>query len=81
MWLNEGMCMFLERKIYERLYGKAYADLKASIGYKNLIDLIKVFGEDSEYTKLCPNLNGVDPDVFNFILWIFNLGWVIFSSI
>ena len=61
-WCNEGFCVFVERKIYQILYGRPYSHLQAAIGQKNLKDTIKLFGENHNYTCLCPHLEGVDPD-------------------
>ncbi|GBC06237.1 hypothetical protein RclHR1_06700001 [Rhizophagus clarus] len=61
-WLNEGWTMFLERKIIGRLYGEKESDFHAIIGWSELEEDVKLFGEDSPLTALQPVLKGVDPD-------------------
>jgi len=61
-WLNEGMTVYAERKIYGRLHGEQGRHFHAVIGYKSLRDSIDNFGEDNPLTALMPNLNGIDPD-------------------
>ncbi|CAA22858.1 vacuolar aminopeptidase Lap2 [Schizosaccharomyces pombe] len=61
-WLNEGMTVFLERKILGRLYGEPTRQFEAIIGWGELEESVKLLGEDSEYTKLIQNLEGRDPD-------------------
>lgn len=52
----------MERKIAGRLYGEAKSHLSAISGSKSLFDSVQLFGENHEFTKLVPNLQGVDPD-------------------
>ena len=62
-WLNEGWTTYMERRIQAALHGgEAARGFSAIIGWKALTDSIKEFGEESEYTKLVPNLKGKDPD-------------------
>ncbi|EFN56177.1 hypothetical protein CHLNCDRAFT_22427, partial [Chlorella variabilis] len=62
-WLNEGFTVFLERKILGRLYGEQMYQLQASMGWLELQDAVKSFGEGHAFTALVPNLSGgVDPD-------------------
>eukprot|EP00455_Lapot_gusevi_P035964 TRINITY_DN398_c0_g1_i2.p1 TRINITY_DN398_c0_g1~~TRINITY_DN398_c0_g1_i2.p1 ORF type:complete len:462 (+),score=219.75 TRINITY_DN398_c0_g1_i2:33-1388(+) len=82
-WMNEGFTVFVERKIYKRMYGDKYMHLKAIIGWKSLCDAVEHFGADHPYTALRPNLAGVDPDDafsaipyekgFNFLFYLQNL--------
>ena len=53
---------YLERRLQAALFGKPYRDFSAIIGWKALTDSIKSFGEDNEFTKLKPQVKGVDPD-------------------
>lgn len=62
-WLNEGWTMFLQRKVTERLRGRALAEFDAVSGARHLQDSIDLFGADHEFTKLRPRLDGgADPD-------------------
>ncbi|CAL8090962.1 unnamed protein product [Calicophoron daubneyi] len=62
-WLNEGHTMYLERLIMERLHGSEMRQLSLAIGYAELMTEIDTLGADNPFTKLIPNLDGVDPDV------------------
>jgi len=64
-WLNEGFTMYLERHLLAKVIGgEDYRKFHIFLGYKELVrtsaDLIEA-GE-SEFTKLQPDLRGVDPD-------------------
>ncbi|KAK0324146.1 Leucyl aminopeptidase yscIV [Friedmanniomyces endolithicus] len=62
-WLNEGWTEYLERRIIAAVHGSdQYRDFSAIIGWKALEDSIAQFGEDHNFTKLIPDLNGKDPD-------------------
>ncbi|KAL8342382.1 hypothetical protein RB598_004000 [Gaeumannomyces tritici] len=61
-WLNEGWTMYLERRIIAAVRGQPYFDFSAVIGWKALEDAIEEFGADHEFTKLCINHDGIDPD-------------------
>ena len=61
-WLNEGFTTFLERKITSVIFGEDLAYLESIIGNNNLLKTIKTIGENSEYSCLSPDLEGVDPD-------------------
>ena len=39
-----------------------YRHFEAMIGYNDLMKTVADFGADSEWTKLQPNMNGIDPD-------------------
>lgn len=54
--------MFLERKIMGRLHGEATRQFSAILGLKELEKEISFFGKDNPLTKLCPKLEGVNPD-------------------
>lgn len=54
--------MFLERKIIGRLHGEKESDFHAIIGWSELEEDVKLFGEDNPLTALQPVLKGVDPD-------------------
>ncbi|KAH9503588.1 Leukotriene A-4 hydrolase [Bulinus truncatus] len=63
-WLNEGHTMFLERKILGQLHGQLHLQLHAHEGWKALEEAVKTLTKAGNiaYTKLVPDLNGVDPD-------------------
>uniref|UniRef100_A0A914DVL3 Peptidase M1 leukotriene A4 hydrolase/aminopeptidase C-terminal domain-containing protein n=1 Tax=Acrobeloides nanus TaxID=290746 RepID=A0A914DVL3_9BILA len=63
-WMNEGFTVFCERKILGKLYGDKMRQFENIIGWEdNLMPVIyEVFGPEHEYTKMIPNLDGVDPD-------------------
>ncbi|GFS26367.1 leukotriene A-4 hydrolase [Elysia marginata] len=63
-WLNEGHTMFLERKIVGRMHGNNLKRIHASEGWTALQDTVKALCEagDEPYTRLVPDLRGVDPD-------------------
>lgn len=53
-WLNEGLTVFLERKVVKELYGEKKYQLDAMLENMNLIAKIKSFGEDHNFTTLQP---------------------------
>ena len=61
-WMNEGFCRFLELKILKALMGAKFFDLFACIGLKALRESVARYGTKHNYTKMRPNLDGVDPD-------------------
>lgn len=62
-WINEGHTVYLERLVMEKLLGTEMRHLLLAIGYAELIGTCEQLGLDSPFTKLIPNLDGVDPDV------------------
>jgi leukotriene-A4 hydrolase len=61
-WLNEGFTVFAERAIVGHVHGAARRDFSAHLGRKALRRSVELFGEQHEFTKLVPNVDGVDPD-------------------
>jgi leukotriene-A4 hydrolase len=62
-WLNEGFTVFIERKIMNKLYGKAVFDFNAIGGLMELKETVDRLGADHPHTVLMPVLEGgVDPD-------------------
>ncbi|KAH9503587.1 Leukotriene A-4 hydrolase [Bulinus truncatus] len=63
-WLNEGHTMFLERKILGQLHGQLHLQLHAHEGWNALEEAVKTLTKAGNiaYSKLVPDLNGVDPD-------------------
>lgn len=61
-WLNEGVTTYIERRIMEELYGRAYEEMLAELGFEDLKDEIKRLGENDPDTRLHLDLEGRDPD-------------------
>ncbi|KAG0270132.1 Leukotriene A-4 hydrolase [Actinomortierella ambigua] len=61
-WLNEGFTVFVERKILQRMQGKAHSEFSAIIGYKALSESVELYGANHPFTALRPCLRGEDPD-------------------
>jgi len=61
-WLNEGFTVYFERRIMEKLYGRAYADMLQVLGYTGLLHTIEELGAASKDTHLHLDLAGRDPD-------------------
>lgn len=71
-WLNEGHTVFAERKICGMLKGgEPYRHFLSAAGWNILRETVKILTHDydqPEYTKLVPDMEGVDPDdVFSSI--------------
>lgn len=64
-WLNEGFTVYFEYRIMEQLYGKEYAEMLASISFKELKEESKelINNGNAEDTHLKLDLEGRDPDV------------------
>jgi leukotriene-A4 hydrolase len=63
-WLNEGFTVYFETRIMEKLYGKDYAEMLASLNLQDLHDEVESLKESgsSADTKLKLNLEGRNPD-------------------
>lgn len=63
-WLNEGFTVYFETRIMEKLYGKDYAEMLASLNLQDLNDEIESLRAANLYgdTKLLLNLEGRSPD-------------------
>ena len=83
-WLNEGITMFLQRKIVGMWKNDVdYAKMDGYLGTFNIDYYLDYFGENSTFTTLRPNLTGINPDDsfsdipyekgYNFMLYIENL--------
>lgn len=63
-WLNEGFTVYFETRIMEKLYGKDYAEMLASLNLQDLQDEIQSLKANGqpEDTKLLLDLEGRNPD-------------------
>ena len=61
-WLNEGFTMYFENRIMEKLYGREYADMLDELGFNELQETVKEFGDTSADTHLFLQLKNRDPD-------------------
>ena len=59
-WLNEGFTVYLERRILEKVYGKARAEMETQIGRDLLEKAIKTMKPREQILHI--DLNGLDPD-------------------
>lgn len=63
-WLNEGFTVYFEHRIMEKLYGKDYSEMQATLAMQDLEETIQTFNNDNlaEDTKLQLKLEGRNPD-------------------
>jgi len=62
-WLNEGFTVYIERMILGEVFqSEKYRHFEALCGYNDLLKTVADFGATHEFTKLLPDLTGVDPD-------------------
>jgi len=67
-WLNEGWTVYAERRILEILDDENYAQMKGALRRKSMLEDMKLFGIDSDPTRLNYSQKGIDPDeVFSTI--------------
>jgi leukotriene-A4 hydrolase len=63
-WLNEGFTVYFETRIMEKLYGKDYAEMLASLNLQDLkdeVESLNAAGLQAD-TRLLLNLEGRNPD-------------------
>ncbi len=63
-WLNEGFTVYFETRIMEKLYGRDYAEMLASLNLHGLKEEVKAMIKDGHGvdTQLKLNLEGRNPD-------------------
>jgi leukotriene-A4 hydrolase len=63
-WLNEGFTVYFETRIMEKLYGRDYAEMLASLNLQDLKDEVEELRKLNQYddTKLLLHLDGRNPD-------------------
>ncbi|MEX2231966.1 MAG: M1 family metallopeptidase [Cyclobacteriaceae bacterium] len=63
-WLNEGFTVYFETRIMEKLYGRDYAEMLASLNFQDLHDEVESLIEkgQSADTRLKLNLEDRNPD-------------------
>lgn len=61
-WLNEGFTVYIERRIFEALYGTEQAEMEATLGLVELETELDDLGPDHPDTRLRVDLEGRDPD-------------------
>lgn len=62
-WLNEGFTVYLERRIMERLYGRPYSEMLASLSLEELKSTVADLSKETpDDTRLRLDLTGRDPD-------------------
>ena len=59
-WLNEGFTVYLERRIQEAVYGRARAEMEASLGLRELQEEMATLEDRDEILHV--DLTGRDPD-------------------
>ncbi len=59
-WLNEGFTVYLERRIQEAVYGRARAEMEATLGRRDLQEDLDTLDDADEILHV--DLKGRDPD-------------------
>lgn len=62
-WINEGMNVFMERKILQDFYGLDYAKIDYYTGNTSMYgQMVDWYGIDDSYSSLFPNIGDDDPE-------------------
>jgi leukotriene-A4 hydrolase len=61
-WLNEGFTVYFEQRIMEKMYGREYTEMLATLTLDGLKGSIASMGEKNPDTRLKLDLTGRDPD-------------------
>jgi aminopeptidase N len=62
LWLNEGLTVYIERRISETLYGTDFREMIEALGRDALDTELTEIGNDPSKASLHPDLQGKDPD-------------------
>ncbi|MCK9409725.1 MAG: M1 family metallopeptidase [Bacteroidetes bacterium] len=61
-WLNEGFTVYFEQRIMEKIYGREYSEMLATLTLKDLNETIESLGATNPDTRLKLDLTNRDPD-------------------
>lgn len=62
-WINEGMNVFMERKILQDFYGIDYSKIDYFTGNTSMVEqMINWYGLDDSYSSLFPDIGDDDPE-------------------
>ncbi|ELR72928.1 Aminopeptidase [Fulvivirga imtechensis AK7] len=63
-WLNEGFTVYFEQRIMEKLYGRDYSEMLASLAAQDLVEEVETMREQGKEadTRLKLELEGRNPD-------------------
>eukprot|EP01065_Artemidia_motanka_P045398 TRINITY_DN666_c0_g1_i2.p1 TRINITY_DN666_c0_g1~~TRINITY_DN666_c0_g1_i2.p1 ORF type:complete len:682 (+),score=204.65 TRINITY_DN666_c0_g1_i2:81-2048(+) len=80
-WLNEGLTVFTELKIIQRVLGDESAVFTKQLRWSSCCESVRKFGHEHNFTRLVPDLSGgIDPDdAFSTIPYV--KGWACFSHL
>lgn len=62
MWINEGFCVFLERKMQEKYKGKEAVKVDSIVGNSSMYTSMLQFGLEDSFSSLHPNTANRNPD-------------------
>jgi len=62
MWLNEGFTVFEERKVSAFVHGDDFSKVNAYLGNLSMVNAMKDFGFDKNYSSLYPLVGKNLPD-------------------
>ena len=62
-WINEGLNVFMERKVLEQFYGTGFALLDYFTGNTSMVEeMIDWYGLNNSYSSLFPDIGDDDPE-------------------
>ena len=71
IWLNESFTNYAEFLIVRKVHGEQSYKAQCRISVDQLKDAIDSFRDTPEYTKLCPNVIGDDPEnLMNIVIYV-----------
>jgi aminopeptidase N len=62
LWLNEGLTVYIEKRIMEALYGRDYTEMLAVLDHRVLLETLDELGPESPDTHLHLDLVDRDPE-------------------